>query len=144
LIALGFGSGLSPRAPGTMGTLVAVLLYPLFTFLSPASYFFLWFLLCLGAIYISGNAERKIGIHDDSRIVCDEMVGFWLATWMLPSGIWWLFTTFVLFRLFDIFKPWPIYLLQKLPRGYGCVLDDVGAGFVTFLLIQLCFFVSNL
>ncbi len=128
LLATGFGSGLSPFAPGTMGTLVGIpislLCLPL---ILPARLLFVIFLIAL-AIYISGRAERIYSKKDDQRIVIDEIVGFQVA--MLPVAITGLSicAAFVLFRIFDIWKPFPVRHLQNLPGGWGVVIDDVAAG----------------
>jgi len=128
ILATGFGSGLSPFAPGTMGTLlgipVCLVCLPLTW---PARLFFVIILSAL-AIFISGRAETLYLRKDDQRIVIDEIVGFQVA--MLPVAITGLniCAAFALFRLFDILKPFPVNKLQDLPGGLGVVIDDVGAG----------------
>ena len=128
ILATGFGSGLSPFAPGTMGTLVGI---PICLVCLPITLpLRLLFVIVLSAlaIYISGSAETIYSKKDDQRIVIDEIVGFQVA--MLPVAITGLHlcVAFVLFRIFDIWKPYPIRNLQNLSGGWGVVLDDVVAG----------------
>ena len=128
LLATGFGSGLSPVAPGTIGTLVgiSVCLFSL-PLIWPLRFLFVIVILAL-AVFISGRAEMIYSKKDDQRIVIDEIAGFQVA--MLPVAITGLHLclAFVLFRIFDIWKPFPVNKLQDLPGGWGVVLDDVGAG----------------
>ena len=138
ILATGFGAGLSPIAPGTAGTFVGVLIcllcYPL------AWPFRLLFVIAISAvsIYVAGQAETLYGKTDDQRIVIDEIAGLQMT--MLPVAITGLHLclAFVLFRIFDIWKPFPLDRLQKLPGGWGVVVDDLGAGvyggFILFLL----------
>ncbi len=138
-LAFGLGTGAFPRIPGTMGTLLALIIYCLFPAMP-------WLVYCAGlliltgfAIYLAGYAEKLTGIEDHPGIVCDEMVGFWLTTLMLPAGLVWLISAFVLFRLFDISKPWPIQWLQRnVPGGFGIVIDDLMAGLYAWLILQAC------
>jgi phosphatidylglycerophosphatase A len=127
-LATGFGSGLVPFAPGTVGTLVGVLICLLclpmpWTLRLP----FVLALLVL-SIYVADQAEKIYQKKDDQRIVIDEIIGFQVT--MLPVAITGLnlCVGFVLFRIFDILKPFPIGNLQKLSGGWGVVIDDVAAG----------------
>ena len=148
-IASGFGSGYSPFAPGTAGSLVAFLIVAIcyqfnwpgeqasFSLNSILILLVLVFLI-LG-IYVSNQLEEEWG-HDSQRIVVDEMVGFWIS--LLFIQITWLnlILALVLFRLFDIFKPWPIRLAEKWPKGWGVMGDDVIAGIfanITLIIINL-------
>lgn len=128
VLACGFGSGLVPIAPGTAGTLLGV---PICLLCLPLSWFLrLLVVLALLAlsIYVAGCAEKIYQKKDDQRIVIDEIIGFQVT--MLPVMITTLHLCagFVLFRIFDILKPFPLKNLQRLPGGWGVVLDDVGAG----------------
>ena len=143
VLATGFGSGLSPVAPGTLGTLVGIpaclLCLPL---IWPARFLCAIVLSAL-AIYISGRAEIIYQKKDDQRIVIDEIAGFQVA--MLPVAITGLhlLVAFVLFRIFDIWKPFPIRNLQELPGGWGVVIDDVVAGiYAGVLMMLLTYFVK--
>ncbi len=128
ILATGFGSGLSPFAPGTMGTLVGIpVCLACLPLTWPVRFLFVIILSAL-AIFVSGRAEIIYEKKDDQRIVIDEIAGFQVA--MLPVAITGLniCAAFVLFRIFDIWKPFPVNKLQNLPGGLGVVIDDVGAG----------------
>lgn len=128
LVACGFGSGLAPLAPGTVGTLAGVPICLLCLPLPWILRLLVVLVLIVLSVYISGRAEEIYQKKDDQRIVIDEIVGFQVT--MLPVMITALHLCagFVLFRIFDILKPFPINNLQRLPGGWGIVLDDVGAG----------------
>jgi phosphatidylglycerophosphatase A len=128
VLATGFGAGLSPVMPGTAGTLVGVLLCLAFLPLHWIFRFIFVAALVGVAVYVSGRAEEIYGKKDDQRIVIDEIAGFLLA--MLPVAINFLnlALAFVLFRVFDIWKPYPLRKFQELPGGWGVVVDDIGAG----------------
>ena len=136
LLAFGFGSGLAPKAPGTWGSLLALLLFPLPALLSLPTYLGIVLLASLAGIVICDHAAKALQVHDDGRIVWDEFAGQWLAlTPLVPVLTWngtsllWLLAGFGLFRLFDVAKPWPIgYLDRKVHGGLGIMLDDLVAG----------------
>ncbi len=137
LLAFGLGSGCAPRAPGTVGTLVAVLLYLPLSRLDLAWYLLLLALAVLVGIWICDRTSRDLGVHDHGGIVWDEFAGFWLTMVAAPSGWEWIVLGFVLFRLFDIWKPWPIgYLDRRVGGGLGIMLDDLAAGGFAWLLMQ--------
>lgn len=136
-LACGFGLGLAPVAPGTFGTLMGI---PICLLYSPLSWF--WQFLAVLAlsvlsIYISGCAEEIYQKIDDQRIVIDEIIGFQVTMLPVTITVWHLGVGFVLFRIFDIWKPFPLQNLQKLPGGWGVVLDDVGAGIYAGALMWL-------
>jgi phosphatidylglycerophosphatase A len=137
-LGLGFGSGLAPFAPGTFGTLAAIPIYllmqdlPLLIYLAITTIFFI-----LG-IYICQKSAGWIGMDDPSAVVWDEIVGYLVTMLAAPSGWQWLVIGFVLFRLFDIIKPWPIRWFDKnLHGGLGIMVDDVIAGVFSLIVIQL-------
>ena len=135
-LALGFGSGLAPVAPGTFGTLAAVPVYWAMSGLSLPLYLLLTLLALLLGIYLCGFTSRALGVHDHSGIVWDEVVGYLITMIALPVSWQWMLAGFVLFRFFDIVKPWPIRWVDKrLHGGFGIMLDDVLAGI--FALIAL-------
>ena len=137
LLAFGFGAGLSPKAPGTMGTVVAVLIYLVLPSMPPIIYAGLILLSFVFGIWICGKTTEDLGVHDHGGIVWDEFVGYWITMFMAPSGLFWVLLGFVLFRLLDIFKPWPIKWADKeLAGGLGIMLDDVLAGIMGALCIQ--------
>ncbi len=128
-LAFGFGSGLSPRAPGTVGTVVAVPLYAAMAGLPLPYYSAVLVLTFLLGVYLCGAASRRLGVHDHGGIVWDEFVGYWITMWALPAHWTWALAGFVLFRLFDILKPWPIrWLDRRVHGGFGIMIDDVLAG----------------
>lgn len=140
-LAFGFGSGCAPKAPGTFGTLVGMVVYCLLPSMSMP--LFLGFILVsffLG-IYFCDKATKALGVHDHGGIVWDEFVGFWISVIALPEGLAWLLLAFCLFRLFDIWKPQPIkYLDQKVEGGLGIMLDDVVAGIYALIVVQAIHF----
>jgi len=139
LLALGFGSGLLKPASGTWGTLAAVPFYLLFSLLLSlplATYLLILLLSFALGVYLCGKTAEDVGVHDHGAIVWDEFVGFWITMTFIPFSWLNLILGFVLFRLFDIFKPWPIKLLDKhVHGGFGIMIDDVLAGvFAWFVL----------
>lgn len=137
-LAFGLGSGAAPRAPGTFGTLAALALYLLLPAMTPVVY--LLFLLAgfvLG-VWLCGKTAQDIGVHDHGGIVWDEFIGFWLTMFLAPPGLVWLLCGFVLFRLFDIVKPWPIRWFDRhVHGGFGIMIDDVLAGVMAWICLQL-------
>ena len=141
LVACGFGSGLSPFAPGTAGTLFAWLSYPLLRDFFPADaacavFLLLCFALGVTACHITG---RDLGVVDHGSIVWDEIVPFWLVLLFCPAGWLWQTTAFFLFRFFDIVKPQPArYFDEQVKNGFGVMSDDlVAAGYTLLVLAGL-------
>ena len=137
LLALGFGSGLLPKAPGTAGTLVAMPVAWLLLGWPLASKLALVAVLFFVGIWICGESARRLGVHDHPAIVWDEIVGVLATCLLLPEDPRWLPVAFVLFRFFDIAKPWPIRDLDhRLGGGIGIMLDDiVAAAFAVVCLL---------
>lgn len=136
-LALGFGSGLVPRAPGTAGTVAAIPVYLLASSLELPVYLLLVALMFLAGVAICAHTARRLGVHDHPGIVWDEIVGYLVTMAMAPAGWLWIVIGFVLFRLFDIVKPWPIRWLDKhVHGGFGIMLDDVLAGLFAAVLLQ--------
>lgn len=137
-LAFGFGFGLAARAPGTFGTVAAIPVYLVLSMVSPSFYIgFVLFFFCLG-VWLCGKSAQALGIHDHPGIVWDEIVGFLIA--MLGAATTWqtILAGFILFRLFDILKPWPIRLIDKhMTGGMGIMLDDALAGFMAALLLTI-------
>lgn len=133
-LATGFYSGHLPYAPGTWGSLVIVILIYLFPSLNNI---YLISALSIGGIAICDFEERKTGIKDDGRIVIDEMAGQLLAYYSLSLNLPILIAGFLLFRFFDITKPWIIDKAQNLPSGWGVMMDDILAGLVTLLILKI-------
>lgn len=137
-IAFGFGSGLMPIAPGTWGTLAAIPLYVLIAKNSLACYLLLTLTAFFLGIWVSERVTKDLGIHDFSGIVWDEVVGFLLTMVAVPVNIYWMIIGFLLFRLFDIWKPYPIRLIdERVKGGLGIMLDDVLAAIPAWIILQL-------
>ncbi len=135
-LALGFGSGLAPRAPGTAGTLLAVPLAWGLKTLPPGLFAGVLVAAFLLGVLVCDRVGRRLGVTDHGAMVWDEFVGYWVAVALVPNAPGWLLAGFVLFRFFDILKPWPIGPLEKrLPGGWGVMVDDVVAGGVTAALL---------
>ena len=144
LLAYGFGTGLIPFAPGTFGSLVGVALFLFVAPLGPLPYAGLVVALFLAGIFICGQTARDIGAIDPGAIVFDEIVGFLVAMFMVPADWRWVVAGFVLFRLFDIFKPYPINLVEKkLGLGAGIMTDDLIAGIYSLVILQLAHLVTQ-
>lgn len=138
LVALGFGSGLLPVAPGTAGTLAAVPLYLLLQDLPLGAYLTVVLVSLFGGILVCGYTAARLGVHDHPAIVWDEVVGYLVTMTAAPAGWSWLAAGFVLFRLLDIIKPWPIgWLDRRVHGGTGIMLDDVIAGIFAAVLLQM-------
>jgi len=137
-LAFGFGSGLAPFAPGTFGTIMAIPLYLLMSKLSLPYYLGITAVVCVVGIWICGESSKKLGVHDHSGIVWDEFAGYFVTMIMAPSGWIWVIVGFVLFRLIDIWKPWPISVLDKqVHGGLGIMVDDILAGVFALVCLQL-------
>jgi phosphatidylglycerophosphatase A len=128
-LAFGFGAGLAKKAPGTFGTLSAVPIYWLFAQTNSIVYSFLTIVITISGVWICGWAAEKLGEHDFSGIVWDEIAGYLITMWLIPFSWKALVMGFLLFRVFDILKPWPIkWVDQHVGGGLGIMLDDVLAG----------------
>lgn len=139
-LALGFGSGLAPKAPGTFGTLAAVPLFLLLAMLTPQLYLIAVIVMSIMGVYICGKAANDVGVHDHPAIVWDEFVGYFITMFMVPVSWQSVLAGFMLFRLFDILKPWPIsFIDKKVSGGLGIMLDDILAGIFSLIIMQLIF-----
>ena len=141
-LSLGFGSGLSPYAPGTAGTLAAI---PVFWLMAPLPlelYLGIVVLLFIVGIYLCQKTTDKLGAHDHSAIVWDEVVGYLLTMIAVPFDWRWVILGFFLFRLFDVWKPWPVRLLDRhVGGGLGIMLDDVGAAVYAALSLHAILYI---
>ena len=144
LLAFGLGSGLVPKAPGTAGSLVAlVLFFPLHA-LGTLAYLGIVALALTAGVFICDHVARELGIKDPASIVLDEFVGLWIALTCLPDGWYWALVGFCLFRLFDIAKPWPVGWLDKhLEGGLGIMMDDVAAGIYALVVLQAAAYAAH-
>lgn len=138
-LAFGFGSGLAKKAPGTFGTVAAIPLYLLIMQIENNGFYGVFTLLaCVVGIWICDHASKKLGEHDFGGIVWDEIAGLLITLYGVPFSWMALLLGFVLFRFFDILKPWPIRWVDKhVSGGLGIMLDDVLAGLMAAGILQL-------
>lgn len=137
-LALGFGSGCIPKLPGTAGSLVGVLIYFFISPLPVTYYAGIVLVLFLAGIWLCDRTARDLGVHDHPAIVWDEIVGYLVTMIYAPQGWIWMIAGFILFRLFDIWKPWPINRIDKsVTGGLGIMLDDVIAGIFGLCILQI-------
>jgi len=142
-LALGFGSGLAPKAPGTFGTLAAIPVFLLIAQLPVSQYMAVLSVMALFGVHICGYTAKAIGVDDHPAIVWDEIVGFLITMVLVPVSVTTVIVGFLLFRFFDIVKPWPISAVdKKLHSGLGIMLDDIIAGVMAFGVMQLIFVVN--
>lgn len=138
LLALGLGTGLTPKLPGTAGTLIGVLIYLPLQHLAWPYYISAVLAFFLIGIWLCGKSAALLGVHDHPGIVWDEITGYLAAMILAPPGWLWIGLGFVLFRLFDILKPWPIRWLDKQVKGgLGIMADDLLAAVFSWIWIQL-------
>lgn len=143
-IAFGFGSGLSPIMPGTCGTIMGVIWYLLLCKL-PFWIYLSFIVIAYGiGIWICENVSNKLGVHDYPGIVWDEMVGFWITMIGIPCDIMTVISGFVLFRIFDIWKPWPIsWVNNNIKGGHGIMFDDLLAAIPSCVILNLIMYFIN-
>ena len=138
LLALGFVAGCVPKMPGTVGTLVGILFYLPMVYLSWPVYIGVTIVLFLLGVWLCEVTANHLGVHDHGGIVWDEIVGFLITMTAVPPDWRFVLLGFVLFRLFDIWKPWPInWLDRKVSGGLGIMLDDLVAGIYALIILQI-------
>lgn len=136
-LSFGFGSGLIPVAPGTWGTLAAIPIYALLVGMHWSLYLVFTLLALAGGIWMTASVSQDLGEHDYSGIVWDEIVGYLITMFLAPPSWIWMIIGFILFRIFDIWKPWPIsFIDKKVTGGLGIMLDDVLASIPAWLILQ--------
>jgi len=143
-LATGFGSGLSPVAPGTVGTLAGVVVCLLCLPMPWIMRLIIVLALLALSIYVAEQAEKIYQKKDDQRIVIDEIIGLQITMLPVAINILNLCVAFVLFRIFDIWKPFPVKNLQGLPGGWGVVIDDVAAGIYAAAALWLLIYLFKL
>jgi len=137
-VAFGFGSGAIPVAPGTFGTLMAIPFYLALSHTSSLFYLAILLIITWGSIWICNKTSLDLGVHDHQGMCLDEFVGYFVTMFHAPQGWSWILFGFILFRIFDIWKPWPIRLVdEKIHGGFGMILDDILAGVYSCIVIQL-------
>ncbi len=140
LIALGFGSGLAPKAPGTVGTVLGLPLFWAITAIAPdlPNQLILIAATFLLGIWACARTGHALGVADHGGMVWDEIVAFALVLLFTPAGWMWMLAAFGLFRLFDIVKPWPIRFFDiRLKNGFGVMFDDLLAAGYAIACLQL-------
>ena len=139
LVACGFGSGLSPFAPGTVGTLFAWATFPLLRPWMSDFELLSFLIICfIGGVLAAHKTGNDLGVVDHGSIVWDEIVPFWLVLLFCPPGWAWQTLAFFLFRVFDIVKPQPArYFDEKVKNGFGVMTDDLFAGAYTVLVLAM-------
>lgn len=138
ILAFGFGAGAMPKAPGTWGTLIALPIYFAMIGLPMMFYLAIVALMFVAGIWICHATARDLKVHDHPGIVWDEIVGYLITMIAVPMEGWWWLVGFVLFRLFDITKPFPIRQLDRQVKGgFGIMVDDVVAAVYAGLVLQL-------
>lgn len=135
-LATGAYSGYSLLLPGTLGTLVGMLLYSWFP-ADPSRYLLYTVLLFIAGVWAGNKAEIIFDEKNPSKVVIGEVVGFLIAMYMIPCSFWWIFFGFIFYRLFDIIRPKPIDRLEEMEGGWGIMLDDAMAGIYTNILLQV-------
>ncbi len=142
-LAFGFGSGLLPKAPGTYGTLAAIPVYLIIQELPLESYLLFITISAILGIWLCSTASKALQLHDHPGIVWDEFVGFWITMIAAPPGWLWIAVGFILFRLFDIWKPWPIRVLDRhIHGGLGIMLDDIVAGIFACIALHSIYWIT--
>ena len=137
-IAFGFGVGALPFAPGTFGTLIAIPFYLALRLLPSGGYLAAVILIMIASMWLCSKVSRDINVHDHSGMCLDEIVGYLVTMYNAPHGFIWIALGFLLFRLFDIWKPQPIrYIDEKMKGGIGMILDDVLAGIYSLILLHI-------
>ncbi len=141
-IATGFGLGNSSFMPGTFGTLGGCILYILLLPFSSEVYLWVIFIAFIFGCWLCEEVSKDMDEYDHESVVWDEMVGYCVAMIAVPRSLGWMCAGFVLFRLFDITKPWPIsWVDSKMKNGFGMMFDDVLAGLAVFLILQVYNFI---
>ncbi|MBI5573855.1 MAG: phosphatidylglycerophosphatase A [Elusimicrobia bacterium] len=138
--ATGLGVGYIPKAPGTFATLFAAAIW---WYLPTTTFYIVSFFIFIIAFLVCGKAEKLSGVKDDQRIVIDELAGYFIAVASLPKTFFVLISSIILFRFFDIKKPFFIKSVQKLKGSMGIITDDLLSGITTNLILQLIIRIFN-
>ncbi len=143
LLATGFYTGYAPKAPGTAGSLFGLFLY--WAIPGSKSVYSLVgiVLLFLAGVWAANRVEKETKVHDNQIIVIDEIVGMLITVALFEKTLIWLVVGFLLFRFFDIIKPFPAKSSEKIPHGWGVMMDDVVAGIYSALSLRLIYYFLN-
>jgi len=140
-LACGFGSGLSPVASGTTGTLGAIPVFLLLSMLEFSHYLMAVLVIIFVGVWLCDKTSKDFGVDDHPAIVWDEFAGYFVTMAAVPVTWYWVLIGFFLFRVFDVLKPWPAnWLERRLPGGWGIMMDDVQAGIYAWMVMQLLIF----
>lgn len=145
ILAFGLGAGLSPIAPGTIGTLLAVPIYIVLASLPAITYLSFVIAMFVAGCWVSRQTADALGVHDHPGIVIDEIVGYLVTMLFVPFNWYWVIAGFLLFRAFDIYKPWPIFVADRhVKGGFGIMLDDLLAGIYSLLCLHIMIWSAGL
>ena len=140
IIGSGLFTGYAPKASGTFGSFIALLIFLIPGFENPALMIFLISLCILIGVPIAVKFEKVYG-EDPAQYTLDEFIGMWITLLFIPKKIWFILAAFFIWRAFDIIKPFPVNKLESFKNGWGVILDDVMAGIYSFIVIQLIVYV---
>ena len=144
-IAFGFGVGVIPFAPGTFGTLIAIPFYLVLQLFSWKIYLSVLIIATIASMWVCDKVSKELKIDDHQGMCLDEVIGFLWAMIAIPYAWKWLALGFILFRLFDIWKPWPIrYVDNHVHGGVGMILDDILAGIASCAILHILIKVTGL
>jgi phosphatidylglycerophosphatase A len=145
ILASGLGLGYMPLIPGTFGTLLGIPVCLLLFLGGWVVYALATVLLTVGCVWLAGRADHVFGTHDSRRVVVDEICGFLVAMAFVTPGVITIGIGFILFRLFDITKPFPAgYIDKKVPGGWGVMLDDIAAGVYANVALRIVIAIIHL
>jgi phosphatidylglycerophosphatase A len=137
-IAFGFGSGAMPIAPGTFGTLMTIPFYLAIRSFPTSIYVLIVILVALASMWLCERVSKEINVDDHQGMCLDEFAGYLVTMIGAPHGVIWIVLGFILFRVFDIWKPWPVnYVDTHVHGGIGMILDDVLAGIYSLIVLKI-------
>jgi phosphatidylglycerophosphatase A len=136
-IALGFGAGLIKKGTGTFGTLITFIYFIFIYQLNLEIQILIFFILLLVSYISVKNTLQSLKIKDPSCVVIDEIIAYLIVLILLPNNYLLYLISFILFRFFDILKPWPISKLEELPGAIGVIADDFGAALFALVITQM-------
>ena len=140
LFLTGLGAGFSPIAPGTSGSIVGLFIYLIFLSRLPYTLnIFLFIFVFIIAVYSSNQSFDIFGEEDSSKIVIDEILGIWASLMFIKLSFYSVVDAFLIFRFLDIYKPYPVKLMDDLKNGLGIVMDDIIVGLITNIILRIIF-----
>lgn len=142
VVGSGFFTGYIPFASGTFGSLFALVIYLIPGFENPTILLTLISLFSIIGIYVGSKFEQVYG-KDPAQCTIDEFVGMWITLLFVPKYIWYIVIAFVIWRILDIVKPFPVNILEKIKGGWGIMLDDIVAGLYSLILVHIIIYFIN-